>query len=104
MRKMKKMNCLRFLMSKHDQSKRKLKQKLKRSSLRQGEKAKKTYHTTQQDDSAEVLKTINKRLQEKSKIFSEKVKKVKMRFLVTWLLQSRKALPVLFLTLSLNMR
>ena len=31
--------------------------------------------TTQQDDSAEVLKTINKRLREKSTIFSEKVKK-----------------------------
>ena len=45
-----------------------------RSSLRQREKAKKKKDTTQQDDSA-VLKTINKRLQEKSTVFSEKVQK-----------------------------
>ena len=45
-----------------------------RLSLRQGEKAKK--NPTQLDDSAEVLKTINKRLREKSTIFSEKVKKI----------------------------
>ena len=40
-----------------------------------GKKQKKD--TTQQDDSAEVLNTINKRLQEKSTIFSENVKKSK---------------------------
>ena len=42
-------------------------------SLRQGEKSKNDI--TQQDDSAEVFKTINKRLQEKSTIFSKKVQK-----------------------------
>ena len=47
-----------------------------RSSLRQREKAKKKKkkNTTQQDGSA-VLKTINKHLQEKSTVFSEKVQK-----------------------------
>ena len=40
----------------------------------QGEKAEKK-DTTQQDDSAEVVKTINKRLQEKSTISPEKAKK-----------------------------
>ena len=42
---------------------------------RSGKEKKQKKDTTQQDDSAEVLKTINKRLQEKSTIFSEKVKK-----------------------------
>ena len=40
-----------------------------------GKEKKQKKDTTQQDDLAEVLKTINKRLQEKSTIFSEKVKK-----------------------------
>ena len=40
-----------------------------------GKKKTQKKDTTQQDDSAEVLKTIKKRLQEKSTIFSEKVKK-----------------------------
>ena len=39
-------------------------------------KQKEKRYATQQDDSAEVLKTINKHLQEKSTIFSEKVQKV----------------------------
>ena len=42
---------------------------------RSGNEKKPRKDITQQDDSAEVLKTINKRLQEKSTIFSEKVKK-----------------------------
>ena len=45
------------------------------------EKKYKKNDTTQQDDSAEVLKTINKRLQEKSTIFS-------IVILVTWLLHN----------------
>ena len=40
-----------------------------------GKEKKQNKDTTQQDDSAEVVKTINKRLQEKSTILSEKVKK-----------------------------
>ena len=40
-----------------------------------GKEKKQKKDTTQQDDSAEVLKTMNKRFQEKSIIFSEKVKK-----------------------------
>ena len=39
-----------------------------------GKEKKQKKDTTQQDDSAEVLKTINKHLQEKSTISSEKVK------------------------------
>ena len=42
---------------------------------RSGKGKKQKQDTTQQDDSAEAFKTINKRLQEKSRIFSEKVKK-----------------------------
>ena len=42
---------------------------------RSGKEKKQKKDTIQQDDSAEVLKTINKHLQEKSTIFSEKVKK-----------------------------
>ena len=42
---------------------------------RKSKKRKKEKDTTQQDDSVEVLKTINKHLQKKSIIFSEKVKK-----------------------------
>ena len=42
---------------------------------RSGKEKKQKKDTTQQNDSAEVLKTINKRLQEKSTILSEKVKK-----------------------------
>ena len=66
-----------------------------RSSLRQREKAKKKKDTTQQDDSA-VLKTINKRFKKNQQFSQKKYKKVKMRFLVTWLLQNWKAFPVLF--------
>ena len=71
-----------------------------------GKEEKQKTDTTQQDDSAEVLKTINKHLQEPSTIFSEKLKKkkVKMRSLVRCLLPNWKAFPVLFWRLSLNRR
>ena len=42
---------------------------------RSSKEKKKKKDTTQQNESAEVFKTINKRLQEKSTIFSVKAKK-----------------------------